>query len=688
MPRKRKSTPPPPLQTRTKNKTTHPGLPDLGPPRRPTEVVQAEKVTKAKAQAEADATQTSAIEAVAAVENRMQIDDKLAEKEGNHPGPPTRHLLPRAKRAKPAEISQNLDLVEIEHNGVSSGSESDKFVLGEDEDVEEEVVDNDESDSSESVELAQGQGKPKKRGRADVIAARHTKLAEKGKEAAQRSTPAVATKKTTQVKSLRAGVSTGLVDGWKSVVQGPGGHSTSSISSRSRSSLPPLSSEGNTTDDGIRLGTFADNHDAAERKGLDSSEEYWTPPVSFGLKKKTDGAYYAPNPRSSGEPSQDAIEVPMKDPKTSKNTETTRVTKSTGRSDPSDRDIEIVVMRAETTKVVAPANKGKAQGKLQAVVPIPDAGKGRRDPNTGKVAISSKSTTRVQYKQLPEGMQGLFRDDLVPDARRLAGILPAFASPSLEEIQQLMDKYFPAYKDQYTVKEGDIFYNLILARLREHRSGFGSAGLEGMQIMLDQMAVKLRHQGHDDNEHALGYQVSFISGNPKSKYKERPFCWKKWGDGAAKSGRFQSDLVLYVFHWHLQQTQTPHVYSVEEQPYGALVMSILAVERALLYYRSGTRKVPSGSEGWFSKDNFGDRWAFDPATGRNRRITPASELDKYVCKLSEEDWAAIVEGAEAVRVKYEGSTRKRRRQSNIPEPEDLIVIDDAPESDSSGMNSD
>ncbi len=119
MPRKRKSTPPPPLQTCTKNKTTHPGLPDLGPPRRPTEVVQAEKVTKAKAQAEADATQTSAIEAVAAVENRMQIDNELAEKEGNHPGPPTRHLLPRAKQAKPAEISQNLNLVESKHRNVT-----------------------------------------------------------------------------------------------------------------------------------------------------------------------------------------------------------------------------------------------------------------------------------------------------------------------------------------------------------------------------------------------------------------------------------------------------------------------------------------------------------------------------------------------------------------------------------------
>ncbi len=172
------------------------------------------------------------------------------------------------------------------------------------------------------------------------------------------------------MKSLRAGVSIGLVDGWKSVVQRPGGHSTSSISSRSCSSLPPLSSEGDTTDDGIHLGTFADDHDAAEHKGLDSSEEYWTRPVSFGLKKKTDGAYYAPNPRSSRELSQDAIEVPMKDPKTSKvccqfyvdlqltriclpyqNTETTQVTKSMGRSDPSDRDIGIVVMRAETTKV-------------------------------------------------------------------------------------------------------------------------------------------------------------------------------------------------------------------------------------------------------------------------------------------------------------------------------------------------
>lgn len=114
--------------------------------------------------------------------------------------------------------------------------------------------------------------------------------------------------------------------------------------------------------------------------------------------------------------------------------------------------------------------------------------------------------------------------------------------------------------------------------------------------MVEEMKAKGLAHGDKDVSH----QVTYLYGDPSKKYKDRPFCWASWGNGVDRTvryskaplaiisndsltltkGRFQSDIILWTFYWHLLQTGPTRSSDISrEPPVGALVMVILAVSK-------------------------------------------------------------------------------------------------------------
>jgi hypothetical protein len=77
------------------------------------------------------------------------------------------------------------------------------------------------------------------------------------------------------------------------------------------------------------------------------------------------------------------------------------------------------------------------------------------------------------------------------------------------------------------------------------------------------------------------------------------------------------------------------------------------VKRALIYWKSGKKNIPSGPPGFFSQTNWGDR--FERRDGRDIPIKTTSNLVKIVKKLNTVQWTKILDAASAL-TKHRKST--------------------------------
>ena len=92
------------ISTRASNKKAHPGRPDLPPPRRPTETVQAKKAAKIAVNAQ------KAAEIQAGIQRAAEIEDSLAVRASNHAQQfkkPTTALLRKATWSNEEPLSQS-----------------------------------------------------------------------------------------------------------------------------------------------------------------------------------------------------------------------------------------------------------------------------------------------------------------------------------------------------------------------------------------------------------------------------------------------------------------------------------------------------------------------------------------------------------------------------------------------------
>jgi len=91
---------------------------------------------------------------------------------------------------------------------------------------------------------------------------------------------------------------------------------------------------------------------------------------------------------------------------------------------------------------------------------------------------------------------------------------------------------------------------------------------------------------------------------------------------------------------------------------------IVQLKRGIVSWSDGTKKIPHGPSGYFSKTNWGDR--IDRRDGKDVLIKKTSALAKMVAKLKDHQWTKILDAA-AVQARH-----RKVDTSNI-----LITIEDS-----------
>ncbi|KAJ7021994.1 hypothetical protein C8F04DRAFT_1139468, partial [Mycena alexandri] len=143
------------------------------------------------------------------------------------------------------------------------------------------------------------------------------------------------------------------------------------------------------------------------------------------------------------------------------------------------------------------------------------------------------------------------------------------------------------------------------------------------------------------------------------------FHWKQWGDGIEKKGLFLSYLIVYTYAHHVAilKSMPPEYTRSELPPYGALLLSVQAVERELGFWKTGTYILPKGPSSQFSFDNWGDIRARDASDRKkNQSHTPRNETWKV------EDWAELEVEAEQwleVKKRFASSSRATSEAGDI-----------------------
>ncbi|KAI0072407.1 hypothetical protein K474DRAFT_1678666 [Panus rudis PR-1116 ss-1] len=298
------------------------------------------------------------------------------------------------------------------------------------------------------------------------------------------------------------------------------------------------------------------------------------------------------------------------------------------------------------------ASAAAAGGTSQALVP--------------KTEVKTKWTTM----HIPEAMRAQFSGKMVPRARILAGTNAPWGPFLTEHTQSIYDKTYPHLP--YKVTNQDVFHCVLNYRVSDWQNKIAFHTVAGFKRML---ADNTAAEGHEpDEEHpipsdgearkeAIKETVAFLLGDGK---KEVPYHWAVWGD--KKKGTFQGELILYTFaNAHLAVfkalgMQDPFVRELADPPIGAIILSIQAVERALSFYKTGEKVIPSGSAAFFSIDNWGDYKTV--VDGKPKNIPHASKYMKTLKGWKKEKWDEYIAAAWE---HYEEPSRKRGT---------VIVIDD------------
>lgn len=98
--------------------------------------------------------------------------------------------------------------------------------------------------------------------------------------------------------------------------------------------------------------------------------------------------------------------------------------------------------------------------------------------------------------------------------------------------------------------------------------------------------------------------------------------------------------------------------------------------------------MPTGTDSYFSKDNWGDRYQYDPTTGKSIKKYSATQLHGYVDALKQADWTAIIKRSHDVRVEL-GSFLDKRKRGLLPKSLEMMDEDtEEVQSEDSGMWSD
>ncbi|KAJ6545944.1 hypothetical protein B0H10DRAFT_1969834 [Mycena sp. CBHHK59/15] len=328
--------------------------------------------------------------------------------------------------------------------------------------------------------------------------------------------------------------------------------------------------------------------------------------------------------------------------------------------------------------------------------------------------------TKWGLVHLPPSTQLQFTDQVVPLVRELVGTLPPWASPTIKQTQDIIDKVYGAGK--HVVTAGDPWIGLIGYRLSDWRSGIATQACKGLAALIE------NYEPEDDDvpgaeeaiapaagdaaqpsadgaaapaADAAGTPAGAVVAPPPKLDLSNPdgiqnfimwvlqthaasgtmaFHWKVWGNGDDK----ESQLIMYTFAYHLAALAAiPAEKRLKAAPVGALLLSAQAVHRALLFWRTGEYVYVQKPSNYFSIDNWGDHTVANADGTKGKVVRRATKYLASVQKWNDDRWkavkAAAQEWVEVPSRKRAASSRSASEAGNdviLSEEEEVIVLSD------------
>ncbi|KAF5346670.1 hypothetical protein D9758_013182 [Tetrapyrgos nigripes] len=210
---------------------------------------------------------------------------------------------------------------------------------------------------------------------------------------------------------------------------------------------------------------------------------------------------------------------------------------------------------------------------------------GRSTTNFGAYTENSPTSS----ESLPEDIRTSFVKEVKAVVIELAGCGNAWEDPTSEKLKGIWIKVMPNMRDDFSRYEQDI-RSLVAKILIEWRDSIGNAAIA---------AVKSDMEKEASNSHRRIYVMNQTKGdlwNHLCYYSDR-----KQGDGRKPAGFLQSPVVAKTFSEHFKVTLSiPQTDRLKNQPTGAMVLTILAIDRAFKLFANGhLENIPQGD---FSQD--------------------------------------------------------------------------------------
>ncbi|KAI0284150.1 hypothetical protein BC826DRAFT_973461 [Russula brevipes] len=246
------------------------------------------------------------------------------------------------------------------------------------------------------------------------------------------------------------------------------------------------------------------------------------------------------------------------------------------------------------------------------------------------------------------------------------GALAPWDYPDDQQIIDIWNLVFGSW-DDHPITSGDVKGDLFIAVKGLIKRGISTWLHKFATAAKKALSMEFEHQGLSGVDEKAAFVQYLLRDTNDMSSKCRPFLWKTAYESdqdedvrlevlvhdnstfvlhlvRALQGIFQGRLVARTFLEHILATSSIEDSNrVLERPVGALIMSIQAVHRTLLYSVEGSFKNPGSKSGAFSKANWGDYNT--QSTRGESTIKRASVFLKRITSLKDQQWDDIFKAA-------------------------------------------
>ncbi|KAF5372211.1 hypothetical protein D9758_004936 [Tetrapyrgos nigripes] len=268
-----------------------------------------------------------------------------------------------------------------------------------------------------------------------------------------------------------------------------------------------------------------------------------------------------------------------------------------GEDDEDDADEKDMI--AKSTNKPLPLRKQQA---VATIVSAPVIVKVEATTSVPEFVSPDKSKTTVVLGDFPSNVRKAFSDYFAPALLEFVGCIKAWTSPESGEMANLWMSCTPDDVHQGWEKLNGphaLLEALANDKITSWRNKFGTTAITVLEEIF-------RREGVVTAETRQAYVERQLEGDQKTK--NFYFLHTAVVDGKTeRAGPFQSEIIARTFAEHLKATKSiSDEDRIPDKPVGALVLSILAVQRALTLYSTG-EKVMRGAQSHFSQKVWGDK---------------------------------------------------------------------------------